>query len=171
MSTGGYALDMKQTGFGLIELGHHAVAVHADPLTDKLYLVLNGNDEPGHTYLPLSSTAVLPDEQTIYQFDALDDESSGGTAPMVYLWRKFYLLRRSACFLYCEVEAEDYANLLINFYADDELIFTQVVVSDEPFTLPLQDEYRSFEIEIIGTSRVQNVKAAEDIRELDDQGR
>lgn len=33
-----FALDMKQNGFGLIRLSIYADAMHADPLTDKLYL-------------------------------------------------------------------------------------------------------------------------------------
>jgi hypothetical protein len=165
----GHALDMKPTGFGLVELGHHAIAAHADPLTDNLYLVLDANEEPFEAYLPLLSSA--PETVTGLQIYEFDSSEAAEVTPLVYLWRKFYLLRRSAAFVYCQVEAGDFTNLLLNFYANGELLFTQVVASDEPFTLPLQDEYRNFEIEIVGTSRVQNVKVAEDIRELDDQGR
>jgi hypothetical protein len=37
-SDGGYALDLKPSGFGLIRLSVYADAMYADPLTDKLYL-------------------------------------------------------------------------------------------------------------------------------------
>src|SRR5574341_2134441 len=53
----GYALDMTPDGFGLISLAFFATAMYADPLTDKLYLVLTEDNEPADVYLPLPSTA------------------------------------------------------------------------------------------------------------------
>ena len=35
--------------------------MHADPVTDNLYLVLDENDEPSTPYLPGTSTAPIPD--------------------------------------------------------------------------------------------------------------
>lgn len=43
---GGYAIDMKKSGFGLIKLGMHAAAVFVDPEADDLYLLLDSYEEP-----------------------------------------------------------------------------------------------------------------------------
>ena len=41
-----YALDMKANGFGVVEMPFHASAVHVDPVTDTMYLVLDDINEP-----------------------------------------------------------------------------------------------------------------------------
>lgn len=164
MSKRGYALDMKQTGFGLIELGHHAVAVHADPLTDNLYVVLDEIDEPSNAYLPVSSSVPTIQSgpvETIYSFD-----SETGDGGLTYSFRKFYLLPYPVCFRFVQIKAEDYDNLLANFYADGVLFFSRVVTAINPFSLPFTDTYVEFEIELIGTSTVRSVQVVEDIREL-----
>lgn len=164
MSKRGYALDMKQTGFGLIELGHHAVAVHADPLTDNLYVVLDEIDEPSNAYLPISSSVPVIQSgpiETIYSFD-----SETGDGDLTYSYRKFYLLPYPVCFRFVQIKAEDYTNLLANFYADGDLLFSTSVVSKEPFGLPFTDTYTEFEIELVGTSTVRSIQVVEDIREL-----
>jgi len=161
----GRALDMKETGFGLITLSYHASAVHSDPLTDNLYLVLTEDEEPtGPSGTLLGSTAPLLSAPyvTIYQFDADED-----VTPMTYRHRgKLNLLSRPAAFVYCQVKADDYDNLVLNLYADGVLFFSDAVLDSEPFTLPLTDEYVEFEYEFVGTSRVRTAQFVEDIREL-----
>lgn len=159
----GYAMDMKSDGFGIVPLAYRATAAFADPLTDELQLVLDEDDEPTATYLPLPSTAPVPDGLTIYTFDAED-----GDGQMVYLWRgKLNLLPNPAAFSYCQVRAADYENLVLRLYGDGVLFFERVITGQEPFTLPLGDTYTSFEIELVGTSRVRAVQVAEDIGEFD----
>jgi hypothetical protein len=160
----GYALDMKPTGFGLITLGHHAVALHADPLTDQLYMVLDGIDEPAQAYLPLASGAPDVGVNRIFEFD-----SPNAYSDMVYSWKgKLNRLPRPGAFTYCQVKAADYANVLMNIYADGSLLFTQVLTDKEPFTLPMLDEYETCEIEFVGTSRVESYALVESIEELSD---
>lgn len=159
----GFALDMKANGFGLIPLSYHASAPFADPLTDNLYLVIDEDDEPSAPYLPLPSTAPIVDGLTIYTFNAQD-----GDGRMTYRWRgKMNLLQHPAAFSYCQVRAEDYQNILLRLYADGEIIFEEVVTNQEPFTLPLNADYSTVEIELLGTSRVYTVQIAEDISEFD----
>lgn len=161
---GGFALDMKSDGFGLIELGFLATAAFADPLTDQLYLVLTEDDEPSAVYLPLPSTA--PTNTTglnIFKFNA-----PTGDGRMVYRWRgKLNLLAHPAVFKYCQVRAEDFNNLVLRQYANGVLLTEDVITDETPFTLPLIDDYTTFEIELIGTSRVYTVQVAEDISEFD----
>lgn len=161
---GGFALDMKADGFGLIELGYFATAAFADPLTDQLYLVLTENDEPTDAYLPLPSTAPANvNGLTIFEFN-----SPQGDGHMVYRWKgKLYLLAHPTAFVFCQVRADDYDNLVLRLYADGVLFSEDVITGETPFTLSLDDDYTTFEIELIGTSRVRTVQVAEDISEFD----
>jgi len=160
----GYALDMKPDGFGLIELSYHASACFADPLTDYLYLVLDSLTEPTDVYLPLPSTAPTDvDGLSIYTFDSPD-----GDGQMVYRWLgKLNLLAHPAVFKYGQVRADDYDNLVLRLYADGVLLMEEVISDETPFTLPQDNDYTTFEIEFLGTSRVRTVQVAEDIEEFD----
>lgn len=159
---GGFALDVKPEGFGLVPLSFHATAAFSDPLTDKLFLVLDDVDEPADVYLPLASTAPAPNGATIYEFNA-----EAGAGHLVYRWRgKLHLLPRPAAFLYCQVKAASYANLVLRLYADGVQFFEHVVTSSEPFTLPMLDDYEAFEVEVLGTSSVRTLQFAEGIEEL-----
>lgn len=158
----GYALDMKADGSGVVELAYHATAVHADPLTDNLYLVLDENNEPTTPYLPEPSTAPIPDGRTIYQFDG--DQTSN----MVYRYRgRLNLLPSPGVPQVCRVQAQDHDNLIVRGYGDGDLHFEQVSVSDEEFTLPMLDEFSIYEQELVGTSRVRRFQVAESIEEID----
>jgi hypothetical protein len=161
---GGFALDMKADGFGLIELGFFATAAFADPLTDQLYLVLTEDDEPTDVYLPLPSTAPTnTNGLNIFKFNA-----PNGDGRMVYRWRgKLNLLAHPAAFVYCQVRAEDFDNIVLRLYANGVLLSEDVITSETPFTLPLADDYTTFQLELLGTSRVYTVQVAEDISEFD----
>jgi hypothetical protein len=152
----GYALDMKASGFGLIELGYHAKAAHAPPLTDNLYLVLDAVEEPLEAYMPLPSTAPAANPAAIVQFNG------DPTSKLVYRWRgKLNIFGRATAMRRVRVHAADYANLVLLVYTDGDLISIDVITSDEIVTLPVDDTCRTCEIELVGTSRVQRVLAAE----------
>jgi hypothetical protein len=159
---GGFALDMKPDGFGLVPLSFFTIARYADPITDNLYVVPQTDDEPSDVYLPLPSTAPDVDGFTIYQFDSPD-----GDGDMVYRWRgKLNLLERPACFQYAQVKAEDYTNLVLKLYGDGVSIFERVITSQREFTLPTLNEYATLEMEVLGTSRVRTVQIGETVMEL-----
>jgi hypothetical protein len=156
------ALDMKADGFGLAPLSFHATAAHADPLTDKLFLVLDEVNEPSDAYLPLPSTAPDPDGATIYEFNA-----EAGDGHIVYRWRgKLHLLPLPTAFQVCQVKAADFDNLVLRLYADGAMFFNRVISDGNPFTLPMAEGYDTVEIEFIGTSRVRTVQLSEDVMEL-----
>jgi hypothetical protein len=115
-------------------------------------------------YLPLPSTAPTnTNGLNIFQFNSPD-----GDGRMVYRWRgKLNLLAHPAAFNYCQVRADDFDNLVLRLYADGTLLSEDVIISETPFTLPLVDDYTTFEIELLGTSRVRTVQVAEDISEFD----
>ena len=98
---------------------------------------------------------------TVYEFDG----DAGN--PLSYLWRgKLNLLPRTGAFTFCQVEAESFGDITIRVYGDGTLIHQAAVTSEEPFTLPLGNEYRSFEAELVGTSRVYTVRFGESVEEL-----
>jgi hypothetical protein len=160
----GYALDAKINGFGLIRLAYHATAVHADPIKDALYLVLDRDDEPTAGLLPLSSTKPTPTGQQIYQFDY---EGEGGSDMVFRFLGKLNLLPYPAAMQRARVTAGNYTNLVVTFYGDGNQIYTKVVTSELEFTLPSADTYTEFQIELIGTSPARIASAAEDVKELD----
>lgn len=159
---GGYALDGKPDGFGLVELAYHASAVHADPVTDNLYVVLDSNDEPTAPYLPAASSTVVPDGRTIYQFD-------GDPAHlMTYLWRgRLNLLDRPFAAAFQRVLAADFDNLIARCYEDSGMQFERIIASNREFRSHRSELAEvSYEQELIGTSRVRGMISADDIDEL-----
>lgn len=164
----GFALDMKASGFGLIPLAYHASAAYADPVTDNLYLLLDDDSEPTDDQLPEPSTAPVPDDVTIYQFNA--DESA-----MVYRWKsKLYLLPVPAAFLRVQVRALSYANTVFRAYKQvlsggnwtDVLLREVIVGSEDPFNLPMSNDYTAFWWEVLSTDTIRSVQVAEGIEEI-----
>lgn len=163
-SPGGYMLDMKPNGAGVVQLSYHAEAVHADPETDNLYLVLTELDEPSSAYLPGPSTAPTPDGRTIYQFDG-DDASR-----LTYLYRgKLELAKAGTLPMVARLQAVDFDAVIFRGYGDGALHFEVVVGSGEEFTLPAidEDQFETYELEILGRSSVRRAQAAEEIEEID----
>lgn len=168
MSKAGYALDMKNTGFGVIPLAYHATAVYADPVTDNLYLVLDDDSEPTDAMLPLPTSAPTPDGITIYQFNS-------NVGSMVYRWTsKLYLLPKPTSFMWAKVEADTYLNTVLRFYSQvlvagewmDILIRELVVASNEVFRFPVGEDYLRTWWEVLSTDRIQTVQISEDVSEL-----
>jgi hypothetical protein len=157
----GYALDVKPNGFGLVRLSFHATAMHTDPLTDSMHLVLDVNSEPTDAALPLASTAVTPNGLRLFQFDAAPDSD------MVFRWRgKLNLMPYPITLTIAQVRAASFTNLVAKFYADGVLIKTKTLTGQKEFTIPAKDDHDSYELELIGTNTVRNMQAAEDVMEL-----
>jgi hypothetical protein len=162
MAKAGYALDTSPSGFGLISLAYHACAVHSEPETDHLYLVIDANAEPTDVLLPTASTAVVGDGKTIYTFDG-DDSSQ-----MVFRWRgKLNLMPWPTTFQLARVRGADYVNLVFNTYADGVLIDQQRVTNGNLFKLPALDSHESYEFEFVGTSTVRTGLALQHASEVE----
>jgi hypothetical protein len=158
----GYALDMKQSGFGLVEWSFHATAAYADPETDILYLSLDDYTDqlPSTGGFQLEGGGIpVP---AVYAFDS--DPSS----LMNYRWKgRLNLLPRPSAPQYCRVQAEDFDSLLLTGTGDGTEQFEEAVVSGEEFTLPNLDEFSTYELEVVGTSTVRRIQVAESIDEID----
>lgn len=156
MAKGGFALDLRSAGFGLIELGHHATAAFSDPATDHLHVVLDEINEPDDELLPVPPAPVDPDGLTIYQFDGDDD------VLMTFRWKgRLNRMNRPATMHFMRVTAEAYDNLVANVYADGVLIDSFVVTDENLVRLPGTDSHSSYELELVGTSRTYTVTADE----------
>jgi len=160
----GYALDVRQSGFGLVSLSFHANAAFADPLTDSLYLVLDAMNEPTEAALPVASTTPALGSspfKTIYQFDA------HASNLLRFRFRtKLYLPPYPVTLTLAQVHAEAFTNLVLRVYGNGTLLLTKQITSLREFTLPALATYDSYELEIVGTSTVRSVQASEDVMEL-----
>jgi hypothetical protein len=156
MAKGGFALDPRPNGFGLISSSYHATAAFSDPLTDHLYLVMDEVDEPTDPILPNPPVPVEGDGLTIYQFDG-DEEGL-----LTYRWRgKLNLLDRPSTLHFARARALEYDNLVARVYANGVLIDTFLVTDEELVRLPGLDSYNTYELELIGTSTARSIAAAE----------
>jgi hypothetical protein len=159
---GCYAIDMKATGFGVVPMAFHASAAYVDPIEDKLYLVLDEDNEPDDDLLPVPAEPPhYIDGRTIYEFEG------NPSMLMNYRYRgKLWLLEHPAWLSVFQVRADDYDNLLLRIYGDGQQVEEIVVTEDTEFTVACVDEYVELEYEVLGTSTVRVIQGAEDISEL-----
>jgi hypothetical protein len=158
---GGYALDMKPNGFGLIEVGMHASALAADLERDAMAMVLTEYAEPDGNLLSAETGSEVPaDGVTLYEWNAAQDA-------MRYSWNgKLWLNPHPQAFQWVRVRAEDYDDLEIRFTADGATLLDKLVTSGRAFRLPVRADYNEIHWTAIGTSRVRSVELADDVMEL-----
>jgi len=163
VTKGGYALEPGPNGFGLISLGLHASAVYTDPITDRLYLVLDEYEEPTDELLPEPTgfTPIEPDGTAIYQWNGAD-------TPMPYRWRgKLWLLPLEMAFQMAKVKAADFDGIVLHLYRDEGTeLLARRITSKLEFTLPMGKSYEALEVELVGTSRVRTVQLVEQVEEV-----
>lgn len=161
-SKGMYALDTKPDGFGLIALSAHFTAATTDPVTDRLYFVMDVLTEPANDLLPLPSTLPTLNNDMILRFDSED-----GDGNVVYQYKgKLNITPRPLVFMCCQVRAEDYTNLVLEVRAENILIYSSRIASSAVFTLPMVDTYERFDWTLIGTSRVRSVRFGETMDDI-----
>lgn len=160
---GCYGLDMKQNGAGVIQMAFHAAAAHVDPIEDKMYLVLDEDNEPDDVLLPEpASPPVHIDGRTIFEFEG------DPVTRMNYRWRsKLWLLEHPSWFSVFQVKAEDYDNILLRIYGDGVQVEELVVEEETEFTVTQVDLYKTLEVEVLGSSPIRVIQGAEDVKELD----
>lgn len=160
----GYALDVRDSGAGLVSLSFHATAVFVDPLSDSLYLVLDQLNEPTDALLPVatSAPALASPAKVIFKFDG----ATNGDL-LRFRWRgKLHLPPYPATMTIAEIKAPAYTNLVVRIYGDGTLLMAKAVGSKREFTIPALRTSDSYEIELIGTSTVRTAQLAEDVMEL-----
>lgn len=160
--SGGYALEPGPNGFGLIEIGMHATALYTDPVEDKLYMVLDAYSEPTEPLItiPPPAESIIADGLHLYIWNGSDEL-------MPYRWRgKLWLLPQGSAFQMAQVKADDFTAVALHLYGDGSEVFGMAVTSAEEFTLPMTDDYKRAEIELVGISRVQVAQVVQDCLEI-----
>jgi hypothetical protein len=129
---------------------------------DKLYLVLDYDNEPDDEMLPVrADPPTYVDGRTIYEFEG------NPSVLMNYRYRgKLWLLEHPAWFSIFQVRADDYDNLLLRIYGDGVQVEEVVVTEDTEFTVTCVDQYKTLEYEVLGSSTVRIIQGAEDVSEL-----
>jgi len=133
---GGFILDPKRPEMGIMFIDVHATAAYRDPLTDKLYLVINDNE--------------------IHEFNEgvdLTGTWNSGTAVFPND-RKFAAAR-------ILVEGSITARIFI----DGNLIDSSVVTTDKPYRIPMV-RGRKVKYELEGTGTVSSFELAESMGEF-----
>lgn len=157
----GYVLDTAADGFGLVKLGHHASAVHVDPIDDALYLVLDEMAEPTDPSLPVLPT-FTPSDNTVYEFDA--DEA----ADLTYRWKgRLNLMPHPSTMHFAKVEAGDFANILARVRRDGAQIDERAIANANSYRIEGKQPGNAYELELLGTSTVRTMQAAQTVEELD----
>jgi len=167
-SRGCYAVDLRSEGSGIVQMAFHASAAYVDPIEDKMYLVLDYDNEPDDETLPEpASPPPYIDGRTIYEFEG------SPTTYMNYRWRsKMYLMEYPGFYPIAQVRrASDVAgtqgNLVARFYGDGVLLDEIVIDGDVEFTLtPPDAAYSKFFMELTGTDPINVLQAADDVTEL-----
>jgi len=165
---GCYAVDLRNEGFGIVQMAFHASAAYVDPIEDKMYLVLDYDNEPDDEALPEpASPPPYVDGRTIYEFEG------SPTAYMNYRWRsKLYLMEYPGFYPIAQVRRASDAdgtqgNLVARFYGDGVLLDEIVIDGDIEFTLTSPDAaYSKFFMELTGTDPINVLQAADDVTEL-----
>ncbi len=164
---GCYAVDLRSDGFGVVEMALHASAAYVDPIEDKMYLVLDYDNEPDDDLLPIPpQLPIYVDGRTIFEFEG------DTTTYMTFRWRsKLWLEPQPAWYEMAQVRrgSDAVGNLVIKFYGDDTLLETIVVVDNDEFTLsepPDGEPYSTFYYEVIGTDTCRTLQAVNDVTEL-----
>lgn len=158
----GFAIEAKEGGFGKISLSFHATAVYTNPLTDKLYLVLDENFIEPTT---LADSQVNPDAHTVYSFDTFT--GIGLTPFLPYKWTsKLHQLPKPTCFRMAQVKAIDYIDITLKVIVNGSQIFSSQIFDNKEFVLP-DHEATTIQFSISGTSQVSMVELAEDVMELE----
>lgn len=141
---------------------------HTPPETDALRFHIGASPalSAPTTFGEINILGDQIETSAIYEFD-----SPNAAGDLVYQWKgKLNRLPNPAAFTYCQVKASDLDNFILNLYGDEGTLFSEVISNAEPFTLPMLDRYETFEIELIGTSRIESVRIAETVEELMQEG-
>ena len=162
---GCYAVDLRAQGFGIVQMAFHACAAYVDPIQDKMFLVLDEDQEPDDPLLPIPPTTPdYIDAKTIYEFEG------SPTDLMTYRWRtKLWQEFFPMFHLMGQVRRGRAAvgNLVLRVYGDGVMLDEIVIDSNTEFTLtPPDAAYDEFEMELVGTDPVRLLQAADDVTEL-----
>lgn len=137
---GAIIIDPTDLGAGYVKTDVFGTALYSDPVARSLYMVESG---------------------AVRQWDA--DRAN----PLQYTWRsKEFVSPHAVGINWGRVLADDYDNVVIDFYVDGVFRHGQTVTNNKPFPLPQGAKGRVFQFEVRGTSPVTKVNFASNPREF-----
>lgn len=137
---GGFIFDPSHPEYGLVFIDTYATAGYRDSLADALYLQVG---------------------------DYIERWDADTLVELTYTWRsKRFDIVEEVSFTCAEVHADAYNDVTLKLYADDTLVHTEVVSSNEPFRISAYDSARIHEIEVTGTDNIKRIAVAESFDEL-----
>lgn len=136
---GGFIFDPKNVADGILSTDQWFSSGTRDIATDSLYLLGSNGD--------------------VFVWDSGD--------PLPFRWRsKRFRMTEPKQFVVGRVTAENYDDITFRAYADGELRHEEQVTGENAFRLPRDGKARQWEIEVSGTSTVQEIILAESKTEL-----
>lgn len=139
---GAYLFDPLQVDFGLIELDIWFKSATRHHQTEQLFFLDNDNN--------------------VYQFD----DTAAVKKPYTWCSKLFDVGNDGARLLACKVIADDYNDITINIYSDNQLLYSRKLTDRRPFRLPNHSNRHDWQFEIIATSQVREITLAQSMLEL-----
>jgi hypothetical protein len=160
----GLMIEAVEGGQGKVSLAFHATAVYADPLTDRLFLVLDENDPP---VISGSNNQVVPDGATIWAFDSYEGGSPIGLTPFLPTsWlTKLYQFPLPIELQYAQLKSLAYGNQTLIFYAGGVSYYSKEVTSMREFRLPHVEVARTYQVQIVGDGSSEDVATQLEVAE------
>ena len=125
---GCFLLDPNNLDVGLVYLDIYATGAFSDPMTDKLYLLVNNQ-------------IMIWDE---------------GVAA-AYLWKSKVFRTGRNSLTACRILADTYTDLVFRLYINGVIHHTETVTSDRPFRMPGGADSILYEFDLVGTDVVNQV--------------
>lgn len=141
---GAYIFDPLNIAQGIVSLDVYCDMAYLDRRTDTLYMLQEGGK--------------------VQRFDV---DTLTGRQP--YKWRSQLFKTESSVgerFLAAKIIADDYDDLIFNVYCDGKLLYSSNTVTSKPFRMPNHTSKVWWQLEVIGTSVIQELKIAETMREI-----
>ncbi len=148
---GGYILDPKPNGFGLVQMDFHAIAAALDTADDALYMVLDQGTIAG---------GATPANNELVQWDA-------ATTKRPYSWTsKLFQMRYPTSLMLGRLYAVDYANVALELLKDGTTTYASLLpYSNQEFPVPAE-EVMQLAFSLSGTSTLQPIQFVEKASEL-----
>lgn len=151
---GGYILDLRNDGFGLVELDFHVTSLYLEGENDFLQFT------PDSSVYPINGAVVSTAQNYVgtWEFPGADPRPRSWT-------REGILLPRIATFQLCRVYADDYDDISITVGSEQGAAFSGPVTSARPFIITPRPG-REWLMSVEGTSRARSLELVENAIEI-----
>lgn len=158
---GGYALDLRPDGFGLIELDFHPSCVYNDPLPDYLYVV------PDNSVYPINGSVISAASNVVSQWDY-----TGSSSQRPKSWKRDFFLGPYPWYPTCvRVRASGYTGLTLTLSNENGTLFNGAVADANSFNTDGTsgiEPGQQYAITIVdtGSNTVYDIVATDEVLEM-----